>query len=241
MSVWAGLLCTKLVFMAIVNVVKAHLMLFSNFTGSWNYPGSFPQRVSCSGGCSTAHLLCRIKAIWNRVLVQWPVRASTHLVKCGTDIYKPRLKEALSQLAQWPWTRDSLPWLLMYLLNRELQSSKTSLVSAMVQWLHPASSVLGEIYYSSSQGLHWLVKILSPSCPSSSSSPMYWEWPGWVCLVSRQCQCLCSTTYGPPVKSSSPPKPTGQQEWSRSVWTSGNMVLPAQSRDLFVLYVHMQV
>ena len=74
-----------------------------------------------------------------------------------------------------------------------------------------------------------MVKILSPSCPSSSSSPMCWEWPGWVCLVSRQCQCLCSTTYGPPVKSSSPPKPTGQQEWSRSVWTSGNMVLPVQS------------
>lgn len=86
------------------------------------------------------------------------------------------------------------------------------------------------------------VLILSPSScvwPSSSSSPMCLVWPGWVCLVSRQCLCSCSTTYGPPVRSSSHRRPTAPRVWSRSVWTCGNTVLsplplPAGFVHLFV-------
>ena len=82
--------------------------------------------------------------------------------------------------------------------------------------------------------LPWSVTILSPFRPSSSSSPMCWEWPGWACLVSLRCPCLCSTTYGQPVKSSSPPRPTGQPGWSRSAWTSGSTVLPFHLLDSLV-------
>lgn len=52
------------------------------------------------------------------------------------------------------------------------------------------------------------------------------EWPGWACLVSQRCLCLCSTTYGQLVKSSSHHRPMGPRVWSRSVWISDNTVLP---------------
>ncbi|XP_044943412.1 uncharacterized protein LOC123394025 isoform X2 [Mustela putorius furo] len=58
----------------------------------------------------------------------------------------------------------------------------------------------------------------------SCSSPTCWEWPGWVCLVSLRCLCLCSTTSGQPVRSSSHRRPMAQPMWSRSAWTSDNMV-----------------
>lgn len=78
--------------------------------------------------------------------------------------------------------------------------------------------------------MHPLVQtmILSPSSrfwPSLFSSPMCLEWPGWACSVSLQCLCLCSITYGQLVKSSSHRRPTALRVWSRSAWTSGNMVL----------------
>ena len=91
-------------------------------------------------------------------------------------------------------------------------------------------SIGSEMQNHSSQGcaLAGSMMILSPSpfWLSLSSSPMCWEWPGSACLVSLQCPCLCSTTYGQLVKSSSHPRPTGQPVWSRSAWISDNTVLP---------------
>lgn len=95
-------------------------------------------------------------------------------------------------------------------------------------------SVLGlKMHNPSTQGTHiylfqwWLSFLLF--WPSSFSSPMCLEWPGWVCLVSQRCPCLCSTTYGQLVKSSSHRRPTGPRVWSRSVWISDNTVLPSNS------------
>lgn len=68
---------------------------------------------------------------------------------------------------------------------------------------------------------------------SLSSWPMCWEWPGWAYLVSLPCPCLCTTTYGQLVKSSSHPRPTGQPVWSRSAWISDNTVLPLIPRINF--------
>lgn len=79
------------------------------------------------------------------------------------------------------------------------------------------------------------VTILCPFRLSLSSSPMCWEWPGSVCLVSLRCPCLCSTTYGQLVKSSSHPRPTGQPVWSRSAWISDNTVLPFNPPLMFML------
>lgn len=96
--------------------------------------------------------------------------------------------------------------------------------------MHPAShrSMQGrEVQLSLWDQATYFSELLFPSShslPSSCSSPMCWEWPGWVCSAFPQCQCLCSTTSGQPVKSSSPHKATGPRVWSRSVWMSGNMV-----------------
>uniref|UniRef100_A0A7N9DCU7 Glycoprotein M6B n=1 Tax=Macaca fascicularis TaxID=9541 RepID=A0A7N9DCU7_MACFA len=70
----------------------------------------------------------------------------------------------------------------------------------------------------------------------SFSSPMCSEWPGWACLVSQRCLCLCSTIYGQLVKSSSHHRPTGPRVWSRSVWISDNTVsfLGMLSREKYV-------
>lgn len=107
--------------MAIVNVVKVHLMLLKVIHRIMKLPKVlFQKELPIVSGCSTAPLLCRIQAIWNRVLMQWPVREHPHTLVSVELILQGTAEGGPVPAGSVTLDKDNLPWLLTSLLNREL-------------------------------------------------------------------------------------------------------------------------